>query len=139
MRLSALLFLYLFLKFWGQVGWTLRVHSGPSLRLHLLHMEVSSLGVESELQLLGLRHSHGDAASNRVCDLHRSSRRRQILNPLIETRDRTHILVDPSRVRYPLSREGNSSALLSQCLLFLGSLDTMENNWHGLGFSHHRL
>ena len=37
-----------------------------------------------------------------VCDLHHSSQhsQRQILNPLSEARDQTHILMDTSRVRY---------------------------------------
>ena len=40
----------------------------------------------------GLRQSH-------VCDLHRSSRRRQILHPLRKARDGTHNLMVPSQIR----------------------------------------
>ena len=34
-----------------------------------------------------------------ACDLHHCSRQRRILNLLSEARDRTHALMDPSRVR----------------------------------------
>ena len=37
-----------------------------------------------------LHQSHGNARTSRVCDLHHSSPQRRILNPLSETRDRTH-------------------------------------------------
>ena len=45
---------------------------------------------------------------SRVYDLHHGSQQFQILNPLSEARDSTHILMDPSRVRQLLSHEGNS-------------------------------
>ena len=45
--------------------------------------------------------------------LHRSSQQRQILNPLTEARDGTHILVDTSQVHNPMSHKGNS------CLQYL--------------------
>ena len=54
------------------------------LGLHLRHVEVPRLGVESELQL----------------PAYTTATVTQILNPLIETRDRTHILMDTSRIRY---------------------------------------
>ena len=40
---------------------------------------------------LELHHSHSNCDQSTVCDLHRSSRQRQILNPLNEARDRTRI------------------------------------------------
>ena len=43
-----------------------------------------------------------------VCDLHHGSWQRLILNPLKESRDQTHILMDTSLVRNPLSHSRNS-------------------------------
>ena len=40
-----------------------------------------------------------------IFNLHHSSRQRQVLNPLSEARDQTHILMEPRRVRYLLSRD----------------------------------
>ena len=55
-----------------------------------------------------------------VCNLHHSSRQRQILNPLGEARDQTHGLMGASGVRYPLSHGRNSQTMclyLEVCLL----------------------
>ena len=49
----------------------------------------------------GLCHSHI------ICNLHHSSWQCQILNPLSETRDQTHILPDASWIRNPLSHSGS--------------------------------
>ena len=69
---------------------------GPYLR----HMEVPSLGVESELKLLA--YSTATATATRdlscVCDLHHSSRQSRICNPLSKVRDRTRILMETSPV-----------------------------------------
>ena len=45
---------------------------------------------------------------SRICNLHHSSWRRQIPNPLSEAKDRTHNLMVPSWIRQPLSHDGNS-------------------------------
>ena len=55
-----------------------------------------------------LHHSHSNARSELICDLHHSSQQRWILNPLSEARDQTRILMDPSQVLDPLSHSGNS-------------------------------
>ena len=47
---------------------------------HLWHMEVPRLGVESELQLLAYTAATATRDPSRVCDLHHSSQRCQILN-----------------------------------------------------------
>ena len=60
------------------------------------HMKVPRLGVELELQLLATATATWDLS--RICHLHHSSWQRWILNPLSESRDRTCILMDPSRV-----------------------------------------
>ena len=54
--------------------------------------ESSQARVESELQLLAYTTSTATWNPSRICDLHHSSQQYQILNPLIEARDRTCIL-----------------------------------------------
>ncbi len=60
-----------------------------SLGLHLQHMEVPRLGVESELQLptTATATATGTPDPSCVCDLHHSSWQHWILNPLSKTRD----------------------------------------------------
>ena len=64
--------------------------------------------------------------------LHHSSQQRQILHPLSEARDRTHILMDTSWVPYPLHHNGNSqlSIMLNQPDLscFSGRPENSKNN-----------
>ena len=43
-----------------------------------------------------------------ICNLHHSSWQCRILNPLGKARDRTRNLTVPSRIRQPLSQDGNS-------------------------------
>ena len=74
------------------------------LELHLQHMEVPRLGVASELQLLACTTATATWDPSRVCKLHHSSHQCQILNPLSEARDQTHILMNTSRLLNPLSR-----------------------------------
>ena len=70
------------------------------LGLHLRYMEVPRLGVKSELQLP----AYGTviATMGQTCNynLHHSSQKRQILNPLHQARDQTHVLLDTSWVHY---------------------------------------
>ena len=47
-----------------------------------------------------LHHSHSNRDLSGVCDLHHSAWQCQIFNPLIKTRDQTHILMDPSRIGF---------------------------------------
>ena len=68
------------------------------LGLHLQHMEVSGLGVQSELQLPAYITATATPDPSCICDLHLSSLHHQILNPLSRTRDRTCILNDTSQV-----------------------------------------
>ena len=69
-------------------------------------MDVSRLGVKSDLQLPAYTTATSDLSC--ICDLCHSSRQGQILNPLSEAGDRTHILMDTSQVLNPLSHNGNS-------------------------------
>ena len=52
-------------------------------------MEVPRLGVELELQLLVYAAARAMPVLSHVCNLHRSSQKRQILNPLSEAKDQT--------------------------------------------------
>ena len=75
---------------------------------HLWHMVVPRLGVESELQLLANATPTAMPDLSHVHHLHHSSWQHQILNPLSEARNRTHVLMDTSQVYNPLSHNGNS-------------------------------
>ena len=81
----GLCFLFLFFVF---------VFLGP----HTQHMEVPRLGVESELQLPVYTTATVTRDPSCLCDLHQISWQHQILNPLIEARDQTPILMDMSLV-----------------------------------------
>jgi len=62
------------------------------LGLHLQHMDVHRLEVELQLQ--------PQPQQCYICDLHCSSWQRWIPTSLSGARDRIHVLVDPSWVRY---------------------------------------
>ena len=55
---------------------------------------------QSELQLPVCATATATRDPSHVCDLHRSSWQRRILNPLSEGRDRTRNLMAPSRIRF---------------------------------------
>ena len=63
-------------------------------------MEVSKLGSESELKLQGYTTAPAMLDPSHICNLHYSPQQPWILNPLSEARDRTHVLVDTSRIHY---------------------------------------
>ena len=69
-------------------------------------MEVPRLGVKSELQLAAYTTAAAPGVTSRVCDLHHSSRRCWILNPLSEARDQTHNLMIPSQIRFHCTTMG---------------------------------
>ena len=75
---------------------------------HLCHMKVPRLGIKSKLQLPASTTATAMKDLSHVCDLHHSSRQRQLLNPLSEARDRTLILMDTSWVYNLLSHKGTS-------------------------------
>ena len=92
------------------------------LGLHPQHREVPRVGVKSELPPLAYATAIAIPDLSQVCHLYHSSWQRQILNLLIEARDRTLILMDASQVRQPLSHHGNSAftfyTFLSSVLYF---------------------
>ena len=63
---------------------------------HPQHVEVPGLGVKSELELPVYTRTTATQDLSCVCDLYHS----QILNPLSEARNQTHVLMDPSLVHY---------------------------------------
>lgn len=65
---------------------------------HLQHMEVTRLGVKSELQLLTCAIVIATRVPSLVWDLYHHSQQCQILNPLSEARDRAQVLMDTSWV-----------------------------------------
>ena len=72
------------------------------------HMKFPRLGVKSELHLLAYATATATQDLSHVGDLHYSSWQCQILNPMSEARDRTHVLMDTSQAHYPLSHNRNS-------------------------------
>ena len=79
------------------------------LQVHLQHMEVSRLGVESEQQLPGYPTATATLNLSCIHSLYHSLQQCGILNPLSEARDQTHILMDSSWVLNTLSHSGNSN------------------------------
>ena len=57
------------------------------LGVHLQHMEVSRLGVESELQLLADTIATATQDQSHICNLCCNLQQHWILNPIIEARD----------------------------------------------------
>ena len=76
---------------------------------HPKHMEVPRLGVKSELQLSAWATATATLDSKHICELQRSLLQCQILNPLIEARERTVFSRTVHQVLNPLSRNKNSS------------------------------
>ena len=74
--------------------------------LHLTHMEVSRLAVQSELQLQAYTTATATWDWIRVCDVHHSSWQHQIINPLSEARNRTCNLMVPSQIRFCCATTG---------------------------------
>ena len=80
------------------------------LGLHLQHMEIPSLWVKSRLQLLVYTTATAPDLS-RACDLHHSSPQCRTLHPLSEARNRTHILMDTSQIRFHCITTGTPNIL----------------------------
>ena len=78
------------------------------LEPHPQHLEASELGAKLELPLSAYTTATATPDPNCVCDLHWSSRRYQILNPLSGGRDRTRIFMDTSWVHYHWATTGSS-------------------------------
>ena len=93
----------------GTNVWTMFLFSFVFLGLHLRHMEVPKLGVQSELQLPAYTTATAMRDPSSLCDLYHSSRwQDQIPKPLSKARDRAQVLMDASQVLNPLSHNRNS-------------------------------
>ena len=74
----------------------------------------------------GLYHSHSNAALSHIFDLHCSLRQHQILNPLSEARDQTHILMDTVSGSPPAKPQRE---LLRATIFKTGSLLSVTRCW----------
>ena len=72
---------------------------------HSQHMEVPRLWVELELHLPAYTTATVMPDPSRVCDLHHSSWKCQILNTLCRVKDQTRIFMDTSQVLNPLRQQ----------------------------------
>ena len=73
---------------------------------HLWHMDVPRLGVESELHLPAYPRATAMWGQSCVYDLHHSLWQCRILDQLSKARDRTHILMDASEIRFYCTTAG---------------------------------
>ena len=73
-------------------------------------MEVPRLGIASELQLLAYTTATATWDLSHVCNLHHSSQKHQIPDPLSEARDQTHNLMDTSRIHFCCATAGTPFA-----------------------------
>ena len=78
-------------------------------------MEVTRLGVESELWSPAYTTATTTRDPSRFCDLHHSSWQYQILNSMSGARDRTHILMDTNQAHY---HRGTTGTPISATFLF---------------------
>ena len=91
------------------------------LGLHLWHMEVPRLGVESELQLQAYAIATAMPDPSRIYDLCHSLQQHRILNPLSEARDQIPLLTETTRlyqILNPLSHNGNPSSQIFPNVFF---------------------
>ena len=77
---------------------------------HPRHMEVTKLGVKSELELTTYATATARPDPSHICSLHQSSPQPQILNTLREARDWTHNLMAPSQIHFHCTTTGNPAS-----------------------------
>ena len=77
----------------------------------LQHMEVPELRVKSELQLQACTTAIAMPDLSQICDLHHSSQKRWILNPLSKARDWTCILMGTSQIHFCWATPGTPVVL----------------------------
>ena len=96
------------------------------------HMEVLRLEVKLELQLPAYTTATATRNPRHICDLYQSSWQRQILNPLSEDRDQTHIFMDTSWVCNLLNHNRNSQIFKIQ--IYKGHRITRTKGWKTFSF-----
>ena len=79
-------------------------------------MDVSRLGIKSELQLPAYATATATRDLSRICDLHYSSQQRQIPDLLSEAKARTCILMDISQIRFCCATTGTANSLYFRIL-----------------------
>ena len=102
---------------------------GGGAALHLQHMEVPRLVVESELQLLAYTTVTVMKDPSHIYDTHHSSWQRRILNPLSEPRDQTRILIDTSLICFCCTTMGTPFIVFFNCFL----------RQHFVGYTFHQM
>ena len=92
-------------------------------------MEIPRLGIKLEPQLPANATATAMWDPSHICNLHHSSRQHQIPDPLSKARDRTHILMDTSRIHYHWATMGISKDLYN----FNGKYDRSGSAFHLIG------
>ena len=101
----------------------------PFSGLHLQHIGISRLGVESELPLPACAAATATRDLSHICDLHPSLRQRWILHPLSKARDQTCILMGNSWVLDLPSHSRHSLYMFSlQLLLSCSSVNVLTSS-----------
>ena len=77
--------------------------------------QVPRLGVKSEPQLPAYATVTATSDPRCICDLHNSSQKRQILNPLSEVRDQTRNVMVPSQIRFHCAMMGTPRNVKYYC------------------------
>ena len=117
---------------WPSIG-KLRFFFFVFLGPHPQPVEVSSLGVELELQPSAYTTATAMRDLSHVCDLPHSSPWHRILNPLREARDRTYVLMDTGQIYFCWASMGTAMESLSTItqIFFLSQFYRWEN-WDSL-------
>ena len=93
-------------------------------------MEVSRLGVKSELQLLAYARATAMPDPSRLFDLYHSSQQSRILNSLSKSQNQTRILMETSQVLSLLSHGATTETPLNELIEGCPpARDTVLNNY----------
>ena len=95
-----------------------------------MHMEVPNLRIESKLKLLAYTTATAILDPSCLCDLPCSLQQCQILNPLSEARDQTHVLMDTSQICYLWVTTGTLTALTFWCFPSFCVWNLLQANSH---------
>ena len=100
------------------------------LGLHVWHVEIPRLGVESELQLPGYTTAIAMQDPSHIFNLYHSSWQCWLPDPMTEARNWTHILMDSSRICFHCPHKGlfQRGHVLSIQAVFLPWL---SSDWRG--------